>query len=83
MAPQGSKRAYRRSCDNCGSYYHLVNRVRVWTKQAPGHRLGWLVEEQRLCCWCLTAKAAERLRVQVGRLLPEREREETNDKKAA
>lgn len=62
-----------RCCSECGAPYYRANRLRVWTSTNPGHRLGWIKEDLRLCIRCFDSRKAQRVvtlasvRVTVGK----------------
>ena len=41
--------------------YYRSNRLRLWTKANPGHRMGWEREDLKLCLKCFTQKKAVRV----------------------
>jgi len=50
-----------RRCSVCGKVYHRCNRIRVWTAVNPGHQMGWMVEDLKVCTTCFNAKKAQRV----------------------
>lgn len=50
-----------RICTSCRKVYYRVNKMSVWTRINPGHRLGWWKQEAKLCIDCCKAQMAQRL----------------------
>jgi hypothetical protein len=47
-----------RLCDRCGKPYYRSNRLRLWTRQNPGHRAGWGKDDVKLCTNCMAESSA-------------------------
>lgn len=50
-----------RCCMSCGAPYYRANRMFIWTTINPGHRMGWIREDLKLCVRCFNAKKAQRV----------------------
>ena len=50
-----------RICTRCGKVYYRVNKMSVWTRTNPGHRMGWWKQEAKLCNDCCQPRLAQRI----------------------
>lgn len=70
-----------RVCEKCGRPYYRRNKLEFWTGRNPGHRLGWLKQEIRVCNACLPSIQAQKVlagmdirMTKTGRILKVRSR---------
>ena len=51
----------QRACFKCGGTYQRRNKIEAWITQNPGHRLGWVKREVKICVRCGPAPLAARV----------------------
>ena len=57
---------HERRCHRCGRPYFRVNKVHVWIAQNWGHRAGWTLMEQKICCRCMDAGEARETLTEIN-----------------